>query len=39
MLELLELVGIQNPRERLKAYPHQLRRPAPTGDDRHGAGL
>ena len=24
MLELLELVGIQNPRERLKAYPHQL---------------
>ncbi|MGG2019457.1 ABC transporter ATP-binding protein [Pseudomonas sp. S8] len=24
MLELLELVGIQKPRERLKAYPHQL---------------
>ncbi|POA57388.1 MULTISPECIES: ABC transporter ATP-binding protein [Pseudomonas] len=24
ILELLELVGIQKPRERLKAYPHQL---------------
>lgn len=24
ILELLELVGIQRPRERLKAYPHQL---------------
>ncbi|MCF5703550.1 ABC transporter ATP-binding protein [Pseudomonas syringae] len=24
ILELLELVGIQHPRERLKAYPHQL---------------
>ncbi|WMN15527.1 MULTISPECIES: ABC transporter ATP-binding protein [Pseudomonas] len=24
ILELLELVGIQNPRERLRAYPHQL---------------
>jgi len=24
ILELLELVGIQQPRERLKAYPHQL---------------
>ncbi len=24
ILELLEMVGIQNPRKRLKAYPHQL---------------
>ncbi|MFP3427868.1 ATP-binding cassette domain-containing protein, partial [Pseudoalteromonas sp. SIMBA_162] len=24
ILELLELVGIQKPKERLKAYPHQL---------------
>ena len=38
-LELLQLVGIQNPESKLGAYPHQLSGGAKTaGDDRHGTG-
>ena len=37
--ELLELVGLPQLKDRLKAYPHELiRGAAPAGDDRHGAG-
>ncbi len=39
-IEVLSLVGMPRPAERVDYYPHQLSgRPPPAGDDRHGARL
>ena len=39
-LELLDMVGIANPADRLKSYAFELSGgDAPAGDDRHRAGL
>ena len=38
VLDLIDKVGIEDPKGRLNSYPHQLSAArAATGDDRHGA--